>query len=139
MFSEFIDEIKRQIATFRRALTTREFWIYVSVICGLLLIAYAGIHLAAGFDPFTRGRLGMSFSCRTGERQIGTIIVGAFVFGLACIFTLGELVHWVEEARLERGRHRQRIKISHWRPILHIVGTVILGVGGYFLMSAWCT
>jgi hypothetical protein len=139
MFSGLIEELKRLGNAFRSGVKTREFWIYVVVIGALVLIALAGIYLASGFDPLTRSQLKMGFSCRTGERQIGTIIVGVFVFGLACVFTLGEVVHWVEEYRLERGRSRRRGNLNPWRPILHVVGTVILGVGGYLLMSAWCT
>jgi hypothetical protein len=139
LLSGLVEEIKRLADAFRSALKTREFWIYVLVIGVLLLVAVAGTYLAAGFDPLTRGQLRMGFSCRTGERQIGTIIVGVFVFGLACVFTLGEVVHWVEEYRLERGRSRRRMTRTPWRPILHVLGTLALGIGGYILMSAWCT
>jgi hypothetical protein len=139
ILSGLIEELERLLNSFRSGIKTREFWIYVVVIGGLLLIALPGTYLAAGFDPLTRGQLRLGFSCRTGEKQIGTIIVGVFVFGLACVFTLGEVVHWVEEYRLGRGRSRRRAALTPWRPIAHVLGTIALGVGGYFLMSTWCT
>lgn len=139
LFSGLVEEIKRLADAFSSAVKTREFWIYVVVIGVLLLVAVAGTYIAVGFDPLTRGQLRMGFSCRAGERQIGTIIVGVFVFGLACVFTLGEVVHWVEEYRQERGRRRRQITLTPWRPILHVLGTILLGLGGYLLMSAWCT
>lgn len=138
MFAGFFRELKAQILTFVRIIRTREFWIYVAVIMVMVAIVAAVIRLAFGFDPLTRGRLGIPFSCRTGEGQLATIIVGAFAFGIACAFTLGEVVSWVEETRQARapGRH---YKIGYWRPVLHVVGTVVLGVGGYLLMLTWCT
>jgi hypothetical protein len=139
MFSGLINELKTQANNLRSAVKTREFWIYVAVIGVLALVGLAGTYLAVGFDPLTRGQLHMGFSCRTGERQIGTVIVGVFVFGLACVFTLGEVVHWVEEYRMSRSPGRRHIKINNLRPILHVAGTIILGVSGYLLMSAWCT
>ncbi len=138
MFSGLIEELKRLASTFRSAVKTREFWIYVAVISGLVLLTLAGLYLAAGFDPLTRAQLKMGISCRTGERQIGAIIVGVFVFGLACVFTMGEVVHWVEDYRLSRGRNRRRDQPSHWRPVLSVAGTIVLGVSGYAMMSAWC-
>jgi len=139
MFSDFFRELKEQFIVLGQIVRTREFWIYVGVILVLLLIAAAGIRLATGFDPITRGQLNMSFSCRTGEGQLATIIVGFFVFAIACIFTLGEVVNWVEETRQARAPGRQHYKISYWRPILHVLGTILLGVSGYFLMLTWCT
>lgn len=139
MFSDFLRELKAQIVTLGQLLRTREFWIYVALILVLLLMAIAGIRLATGFDPITRGQLQMAFSCRTGEGQLATIIVGSFVFAIACAFTLGEVIHWVEETRMSRAPGRQQYEIGYWRPILHVLGTVILGVGGYSLMLSWCT
>lgn len=138
MLADFFRELKSAILDLVRMLRTREFWIYAAVILVLLLIAAAGIRLATGFDPQTRLLLQMGFSCRTGEGQLATIIVGAFVFAVASIFTLGEVIHWVEETRMSRapGRH---YKVGYWRPILHVLGTVILGVSGYSLMLTWCT
>lgn len=92
MFAGFFRELKAQILTFVRIVRTREFWIYVAVIMVMVVIVAAVIRLAFGFDPLTRGRLGIPFSCRTGEGQLATIIVGAFAFGIACAFTLGEVV-----------------------------------------------
>ncbi len=138
MLSGFVDEIKRLAESFREGVKTREFWIYVAVISALVTLGLAGIYLASGFDPLTRSQLKMAISCQTGERQIGTIIVGVFVFFLACVFTLGEVVHWVEEYRLSRFSRRRRNELNHWRPTLHVVGTIALGAGGYFLMSSWC-
>ena len=138
MFSGLIGELKRQAATAGRAVRTREFWMYAVVIVVLLLIAVAGVYLASGFDPFTRSRLKMGVSCQAGEMHIGVIIVGSFVFTIACVFTLGEVTHWIEEKRLSRAPGR-RMQIGSWRPILHVIGTVVLGVTGFILMSAWCS
>ncbi len=120
-------------------LRTREFWIYFGVIAELVLTAVAGIRLATGFDPITRGQLRMGFSYRTGEGQLATIIIGCFVFGAACVFTPGEVINWVEETRNSRAPGRQHYKIGCWRPILHVLGTLPLGVGGYLLLLTWCT
>lgn len=139
MLSGLIKELRQQAAAVREAVTTREFWIYFAVVLALVGMALGVIYLAAGFDPLTRAQLRMAVSCRTGERQIGTIIVGLFVFGLACVFTLGEVVNWVEEKRQSRAPGRQSFKLSYWRPVLHVVGTLTLGLTGYLLMSAWCT
>ena len=138
MILEFFSGLKSGILNLVQILKTREFWIYVALICVLLLIAAAGIRLATGFDPQTRALLRMGFSCRTGEGQLATIIIGAFVFAMASLFTLGEVIHWVEETRQSRapGRH---YKVAYWRPILHVLGTIILGVSGYSLMLSWCT
>lgn len=138
MFSGLISELRQQAAAAGRALRTREFWMYAAVIVVLLLIAVAGVYLGSGFDPFTRSRLKMGVSCQGGEMHIGIIIVGAFVFTIACIFTLGEVTHWIEEKRLSRAPGR-RVRISSRRPILHFAGTVALGAAGFVLMSAWCS
>jgi hypothetical protein len=139
MFSGFFRELKSQIVTFGKLVRTREFWIYVGVIVLMLLIAFAGIRVATGFDPLSRGQLHMGFSCKTGEGQLATIIIGSFAFAITCLFTLGEVIHWVEETRQSRAPGRQQYKIGYWRPILHVLGTVVLGVGGYLLMLTWCT
>jgi hypothetical protein len=139
MFHGFFSELKSQILILGQAVRTREFWIYLGVIIVLLLITVAGIRLATGFDPMTRGMLRMSFSCTTGEGQLATIIIGSFVFAMASIFSLGEVISWVEETRSLRAPGRRQYKIGHWRPILHVLGTITLGVGGYLLMLSWCT
>ena len=139
MFSGLIKELRQQARDLVKSGQTREFWIYVAVILGLVAMVLGGFYLSAGFDPLTRAQLRMAVSCRTGERQIGTIIAGIFVFGVACVFTLGEVVHWVEEKRQSRAPGRQGYKLSYWRPILHVLGTLALGVTGYLLMSAWCS
>jgi len=139
MFSAFFREVKSQLVTLNQIVRTREFWIYVGVICLFLLIAAAGIRLATGFDPLSRGQLNLSFSCNTGEGQLATIIIGSFIFAVASIFTLGEVVNWVEETRMAKAPGRKSYKISYWRPILHVLGTVVLGVSGYSLMLTWCT
>lgn len=118
---------------------TREFWIYAAVVLLFCLLAFAGVRMAIGFDPLTRGWLGINFSCRTGEGQLATIIIGSFVFGLACLFTLGEVVNWVEETRMSRQPGRHMYPIGIWRPLLHVLGTIFVGVGGFALMQAWCT
>lgn len=138
MWSGIFREMKTAFRDLAQMVQTRDFWIYVAVILVMVLIAAAGIRLASGFDPQTRHWLQMGFSCRSGEGQLATIIVGAFVFAIACAFTLGEVIHWVEEKRMSQapGRH---FEVGYWRPILHVIGTVILGVSGYSLMLAWCT
>lgn len=139
MGREFLRELKRQIITLNEIVRTREFWIYVGVIALLATVAMAGVWIAVGFDPLTRGQLQMRLSCRTGEGQLATIIVGGFIFALACLFTLGEVINWVEEKRMSRSPGRVPYEIDYWRPLLHVVGTVVLGVGGFMLMRAWCT
>ena len=139
MFSGLIKELKQQAEDLVRSGQTREFWIYLVVVLALVGMVLGGFYLAAGFDPLTRAQLRMAVSCRTGERQIGTIIAGVFVFGVACVFTLGEVVNWVEEKRQSRAPGRQSYKLSYWRPILHVLGTLALGITGYLLMSAWCS
>ena len=139
MFSGLSKELKKQAAALVSALETREFWTYVAAVLVLAGTAVGVLYLAIGFDPLTRNQLRMAVSCRTGERQIGTIITGLFAFGVACVFTLGEIVHWVEEKRQSHAPGRQSFKLSYWRPILHVIGTLALGVAGYVLMSAWCS
>lgn len=58
---------------------------------------------------------------------------------LTPLASLGEVVNWVEETRMSRAPGRHMYPIGYWRPILHVVGTVGLGVGGFLLMQAWCT
>ena len=137
--SGLIKELKAQAAELASSMVTREFWIYVVLVVVVVGMVLGGFYLAAGFDPLTRAQLRMAVSCNSGDRQIGTIIAGAFVFGVACVFTLGEVVHWVEEKRESRAPGRQAFKISYWRPLLHVIGTLTLGVSGYLLMSAWCS
>ena len=140
MFSGFFRELKTQIVTLGQILRTREFWIYFCVIVFMLLVAIAGVRLLVGFDPLSRRQLGMAFSCKTGEGQLATIIIGSFVFAMACVFTLGEVVNWVEETRMARAPGRQQYtKIGYWRPILHVLGTAIFAATGYFLMLSWCS
>jgi len=139
MMSGLLSELREQAALLRDAVKTHEFWIYVGVIIVLALVAFAGVYLAAGFDPLTRGQLRMAISCQTSESKIGTIIVGSFIFCIACVFTLGEVTQWVEEKRQSRAPGRQHYKLNYWRPLLHVLGTLMLGLGGYLLMSAWCS
>lgn len=137
LFSGFTKEVRAQFAIFAETVQTREFWIYMGVILILSLVAVGCAYLAFGFDSLTRRQLLLAISCRTGDAQMGTIIVGSFAFGLACLFTLGEVTYWVEQNRQARTSGR-RLHLNHWRPIAYVVGTVVLGVGGFFLMSAWC-
>ena len=127
MVAGFFRELKHQVMILNQVLRTREFWIYFAVI------------LAVGFDPLTRAQLQMRLSCRTGEGQLATIIIGGFVFALSCLFTLGEVINWVEEKRMSRAPGRQPYDGSIWRPALHVLGTSVVGVGGLMLMRAWCT
>ena len=139
MVAGFFRELKHQVMILNQVLRTREFWIYFAVILVLVGIAMAGVWMAVGFDPLTRAQLQMRLSCRTGEGQLATIIIGSFVFGLACLFTLGEVVNWVEETRMSRQPGRHIYPIGIWRPLLHVLGTIFVGVGGFALMQAWCT
>ena len=140
MFVEFFRELKAQILEAGRIMRTREFWIYMGVIALLGLMAVAGFRLATAFDPLTRGQVNLSFSCRTGQGQLATIIVGCFVFGMACVFTMGEVINWVESTREARlpGREHYEV-VSYWRPLLFVLGTVLLGATGYVLLMSWCT
>ena len=61
------------------------------------------------------------------------------MFGLACLFTLGEVVHWIEETRASRAPGRRNYAVGILRPVLHMLGTVLLGVTGYALMLSWCS
>ena len=139
MFSGAFKEIKAQILTLRQIVRTREFWIYFCLIVVLLLIAAAAFRLATNFDPMTRGMLRMEFSCRTSEGRLATIMVGAVVFGIASLITLGEVINWVEETRESRTPGRLQHRISYWRPILHVMGTVALGITGYLMLLSWCS
>ena len=139
MIREFFRELSDLIKELRQVMSTREFWIYFGVILLMLVMAAAVIRLATGFDPITRAQLQMSFSCQTGQGQMATIIVGCFVFSVACVFTLGEVINWVEETRMSRERGHEYYKVDYWRALWHVLGTVALGVGGYFLLLSWCT
>ena len=139
IFSGFFAELKSQCVELARLVRTRDFWIYVAVVALFCLLAFAGMRMAMGFDPLTRGWVGMNLTCRTGEGQLATIIVGSFVFAMACLFTLGEVVNWVEETRMSRAPGRHMYPVGYWRPLLHVIGTVCVGVGGFSLMRMWCT
>lgn len=139
MAAGLFKELKHQILILNQIVRTREFWIYFAVILVLVVIAMGGVWMAVGFDPLTRAQLQMRLSCRTGEGQLATIIIGGFVFGLSCLFTLGEVINWVEEKRMSRAPGRQPYDGSMWRPVLHVVGSSVLGIGGFVLMRAWCT
>lgn len=140
MFSDFFRELKEQIVDAGRVMRTREFWIYAAVILLMGLMAVAVVRLATGFDPLTRGQMRLDFSCKTGQGQLATIIVGCFVFAIASVFTLGEVINWVESTRMAKQRGREHYEVvSYWRPLLHVLGTVALGGGGYLLLLSWCT
>ena len=139
MAAGLFKELKHQILILNQIVRTREFWIYFAVILVLVVIAMGGVWMAVGFDPLTRAQLQMRLSCRTGEGQLATIIIGGLVFGLSCLFTLGEVINWVEEKRMSRAPGRQPYDGSMWRPVLHVVGSSVLGIGGFVLMRAWCT
>ena len=139
MFSDFFRELKEQAVDSAKMLRTREFWIYAALVLLLVLMAVAGIRLATGFDPITRGQLRMSFSCQTGQGQLATIIVGGFVFALACVFTLGEVINWLEAGRISRLPGNSHYPVNYWRPLLYVIATVALGVTGYLVLLTWCT
>ncbi len=140
MFSGFFKELREQLVDAGRVMRTREFWIYFAVIVVMVLMAVAFIRLATGFDPLTRGQMRLDFSCKTGQGQLATIIVGCFVFAITCVFTLGEVINWVENTRMAKQPGREHYEMgSYWRPLLHVLGTVALGVGGYLTLLSWCT
>lgn len=116
---------------------TWDFWIYSAVIVALVLTGMAGIYLASGFDPLTRSQLKIGLMCQPGEGRIAAIIVGAFVFCTMAVFTLGEVVCWVETSRRAQVS-RWRRKPNGWCPVSYVIGTVMLGGGGYLLMFSWC-
>jgi hypothetical protein len=139
MLNAFVREVARQFRSVREIMRTREFWMYVVIIAALFFLGAICVRMALGFDPLTRGLVGLGFTCKTGEGQLATIIVGGFVFGLAALFTLGEVVHWIEETRASRAPGRRNYEVNFWRPVLHVAGTLMLGVSGYALMLSWCT
>ncbi len=139
MLSRLFKELKVQAVEVVNVLRTREFWIYAAVILLMILMAVAVIRLATGFDPITRGQLHLGFSCQSGQGQMATIIVGCFVFAIACVFTLGEVVYWVEETRIARLSGHDYYPVNYWRPLCCVLGTVFLGVVGYLVLLTWCT
>lgn len=140
MFKAFFEELKEQIVDAGRVMRTREFWIYFAVIVLMALMAVAGIRLATAFDPITRGQMHLEFTCSSGQGQIATIIVGCFVFCIACVFTMGEVINWVESERMAKIPGREHYEVaSIWRPLLHVLGTFLLGAGLYISLSIWCS
>ena len=139
MFANFFRELKEQMLAVKAALRTREFWIYAAVIQVCVLAFVGFVRLAAGFDPLTRSQLRVGFSCRTGEGQMATIIAGGFVFVVLCVFTIGQIVFWLEETRRLRAKGRERYSVSYLRPLLHVIATVLAGLSGYWLLLSWCT
>ena len=55
VFAGFFTELKSQFVELARLVRTREFWIYLAVVALLCLLAFAGVRMAMGFDPLTRG------------------------------------------------------------------------------------
>lgn len=139
MFSEFIYELKQQIALLASVLKSREFWIYFAILLLLVGIAGIGIYIAAGFDPLTRGQMGMGFSCKSGQGQLATILIGGFVFLMACVVTLGEIINWIDATKESKLPGRQHYEVSFWRPLLHMIGTLALALAGLWVMSTWCS
>ena len=139
MFSEFMFELKQQISMLVSVLKSREFWIYFVIVLRLGVIAAVGLYIAVGFDPLTRGQMGLGFSCRTGQGQLATIIIGGFVFAMACLVTLGEIINWVEAMKASRSPGRHQYEVNFWRPLLHMVGTLALALLGLGVMSTWCS
>ena len=139
MLGRFFLALREQLLLAAEVIRTREFWIYFTVLAALAILGGAMVYMAAGFDPLTRGWLSMGFSCRTGEGQLATIIIGTLVFCLACMFSLGEVVYWVEENRMARAPGREPSDASPWRPILAIAGTMALGITGFVMMRMWCS
>ena len=71
---------------------------------------------------------------------MATVIIGCFVFGLASVFALGEVINWVESARTSKLPGREHYPLeSVWRPVLVVVGTLLLGAGLYVSLLVWCT
>ena len=140
MFSGFFHELKSQIVEAGRVMRTREFWIYLGVIALFGLVAAAAFRLATAFDPLTRGQMRLDFTCRTGQGQLATVIIGCFVFGLASVFALGEVINWVESARTSKLPGREHYPLeSIWRPVLVVIATLLLGAGLYISLLVWCT
>ena len=139
MLFNFFKKLEVKIDELWAILKTREFWIYSAVICVLLLMAIGIVRLATGFDPLTRAQMSLDFSCNTSEGRLGTIIVGGFVFVLLSLFTLGEVVSWVEETRSAKAPGREYVKVNYWRPIVHVLSTLALGASGYFMLLSWCS
>ncbi len=137
--SELRRELKQQLLDAYAEIRTKEFWVYFSLIVVFVLIFFAFLDMSLSFDFVTKSKLNLTISCKTGQGQMATIIVGLLVLMLACLFTLGQVVHWGEENRQLKKRGRTGYKpLSFWKPMLHILGTVVLGLVGYLLLRSWC-
>jgi len=137
MWSAFFREISTQYQDIRTTVRTREFWIYFALVGALLGILIGLAYMAAGFDELTRQQALLAIACRAGDAQLLTIIVGGMVFGLLCLFTIGEVVYWVEDRRQARAAHR-RSSASTGRLLTFVIGALVLGGGGLFLLTSWC-
>lgn len=137
MWSSLLREISAQYEDVRATIRTREFWIYFVMICTLLAILIGLAYMAAGFDELTRQQALLAIACRAGDAQLLTIIVGGMVFGLFCLFTIGEVVYWVEDRRQAR-EGRRRGSASTGRLLAFVLGALGLGGGGLYLLTSWC-
>ena len=137
MLDRIARELEDQWKSIREAVVTREFWIYVGALLALLAVGIGGAYFAIGFDTLSRQKLAMVLTCQTGEKQLGVIIVGAFVFCIAAFFALGEVAAWVEERRKAKSAG-WRMNTSPWRPALALGGVVLIGLAGVAIMSLWC-
>ena len=137
--SRFLENSKRQMREIYAELHTKEFWIYLVLILLFVFLFFIIVRMAVNFDFVTRSQLRSAFSCKTGEGQMATIIVGGIVFVLLCVFSLGQVIEWGEENKQLRVRGRKGYSpIPIWKPIAYVVGTVIVGVVGYSLLTSWC-
>lgn len=138
MWSAFFKEVSAQYKEVCATVKTREFWVYFALLSALLGVLIAFAYIATGFDELTRQQALLAIACRAGDAQLLTIIVGGMVFVLLSLFTLGEVVLWLEDARQARAA-RRRNTASKWRPILFVIGALGLGTTGIVLLSSWCT
>ena len=137
MWSELFKELNAQYEDVCATVKTREFWVYFALLSALLGLLIGLAYIATGFDELTRQQALLAIACRAGDAQLLTIIVGGMVFVLLSLFTLGEVVLWLEDARQAR-QARRRNYASKWRPILFVCGAIGVGITGFVLLSSWC-
>ena len=137
MLETLFREIGNQLRTIRESVVTREFWIYVGAIAAIAAVGVGGAYFAIGFDTLSREKLAMVLACKTGQKQLAVIIIGAFVFCIASFFTLGEVAAWVEERRKAKAAG-WKMNTSILRPVIAMAGTLLVGIVGTVIMSFWC-
>lgn len=137
MGSNFFREIKAQYEEICATVKTGEFWAYFGLLALLLGLLVGLAYVASGFDELTRQQALLEIACKAGDAQLLTIIVGGMAFVLLSVFTLGEVVLWFEGERYAKST-RRRNRASKWRPLLFVLGSLALGLAGFFVLTSWC-